>query len=328
MHDESRRDVLRSPRVGWWRAPLIPVGWLLLLSCGASAGVRDDDAKGPARGDASSGGMADDATGGVAEAGEPANIGGTFSAGGDAGASSTCGEPAVGGAGGDPGTAPERVCGDGIVTADEACDDANVLSGDGCAGNCRLEIGFGCHGQPSVCMPTVCGNGLREGAETCDDGNQLPLDGCGVTCQREPECSQNGCTSTCGDGLVIAEPCDDGNVLDGDGCSATCQVEPGSTCEQKPDCDGATGPCRFLASAIYRDFSGKHPDFGAICTGPQYGGGESRGLVEPSSREVCLSPRHRARALASHASRTGTPTPGASRSHVIYSCFPMGGVHS
>src|SRR6266705_3083910 len=47
----------------------------------------------------------------------------------------------------------------------------------------------------------------------------------------------SGCTSTCGDGILIPgdtnEECDDGNKKDGDGCSSTCKVEPGYKCDNQ-----------------------------------------------------------------------------------------------
>lgn len=44
------------------------------------------------------------------------------------------------------------VCGDGIITTGcETCDDANVLSGDGCSENCTIEPGWKCVGAPSLC---------------------------------------------------------------------------------------------------------------------------------------------------------------------------------
>jgi cysteine-rich repeat protein len=45
------------------------------------------------------------------------------------------------------------LCGDGLITGSETCDDGNTMSGDGCADNCRVESGFTCMGQPSVCTP-------------------------------------------------------------------------------------------------------------------------------------------------------------------------------
>ena len=45
--------------------------------------------------------------------------------------------------------APE--CGDGLLEGAEACDDADLESGDGCNLDCTVEFGWACEGAPSVC---------------------------------------------------------------------------------------------------------------------------------------------------------------------------------
>ncbi|MEM7158647.1 MAG: DUF4215 domain-containing protein [Myxococcota bacterium] len=155
------------------------------------------------------------------------------------------------------------ICGDGLVTLPELCDDGNTEDGDGCSSTCKVEIGFQCEGEPtSVCTETVCGDGIIEGAESCDDGNDIPLDGCDNLCQQEPDCpAVGGCSSECGDGLVLGEACDDGNNLNGDGCSANCEVEAGFTCDQSTECEMIGGECILRVNAVYRDFVSGHPDF-------------------------------------------------------------------
>ena len=55
-------------------------------------------------------------------------------------------------------------CGNGAVEAGEACDDSNVMGGDGCAADCsKLE---------------ACGDGVADEGEGCDDGNLNPGDRC------------------------------------------------------------------------------------------------------------------------------------------------------
>ncbi len=153
-----------------------------------------------------------------------------------------------------PGKPCTPKCGDGIVSGTEACDDGNTTSGDGCSATCKLEIGFKCSGTPSKCSPTVCGDGKKEGGEGCDDGNTVPFDGCSEDCQIEPDCSgTSGCTSQCGDGIVLGEQCDDGNAAGGDGCSGACQIEPGWTCTQPPLGNTMKVP------VIYRDFRYQNP---------------------------------------------------------------------
>lgn len=45
------------------------------------------------------------------------------------------------------------ICGDGLVRGDEACDDGNVETGDGCAEYCAVETAHRCDGEPSSCAP-------------------------------------------------------------------------------------------------------------------------------------------------------------------------------
>jgi len=152
-------------------------------------------------------------------------------------------------------------CGDGGVVFPEQCDDAGLEGGDGCSATCKFEIGWTCDGSPSSCRQTVCGDGTKEGSETCDvQGNTEPFDGCSAVCQGEPTCTDAGCTSSCGDGLIIgSETCDDGNGTKGDGCSDTCQAEPGYVCSQAAPCEGEA--CTLELPIVFRDFNESHPDF-------------------------------------------------------------------
>lgn len=127
------------------------------------------------------------------------------------------------------------VCGDGAIEGNEACDDSDTDSGDGCSATCSIENGFVCTGEPSVCHAVVCGDGTREGAETCDDGDTDSGDGCSATCSVEAGYSCNNNTPNvcdlCGNGVRGGmENCDDGNTVSGDGCSATCGSEMGFSC--------------------------------------------------------------------------------------------------
>ena len=159
------------------------------------------------------------------------------------------------------------ICGDEIVGSSEQCDDGNKVAGDGCSALCKFETGFKCDGQPSVCSPTKCGDGKKEGAESCDDGNAVPFDGCSSTCQTEPKCTGTGCTSECGDGLLIDEECDDGNTKDGDGCSSTCEKEGGFECSQKANCEKINDACILRVPVIYRDLTPALKDVEPTCLG-------------------------------------------------------------
>lgn len=95
-------------------------------------------------------------------------------------------------------------CGDGVLDANEECDDGNMIQTDAC---------------PNSCEFAVCGDGFIEaGVEDCD-GNGAGVGGESDTCNQ-------GCSiSICGDGIVNAtanEECDDGNADDSDACRDTC----------------------------------------------------------------------------------------------------------
>ena len=152
-------------------------------------------------------------------------------------------------------------CGDGIQTANEACDDGNLLSTDGCTDTCTVTDGYSCPepGMPCV-LDTVaaCGNGVLNEKEQCDDGNTTTGDGCDAFCATENfyNCPTPGmaCVSTivCGDGKVIGdEACDDGTTGGKGGCAADCKsVTPGYTC---PTAQGVGGKCTKLTVSICGD---------------------------------------------------------------------------
>jgi fibro-slime domain-containing protein len=137
------------------------------------------------------------------------------------------------GPGGDDLPAPPN-CGNGELTDDEACDDGNKSSGDGCSANClEVERGFSCASPGKACREIArCGDGLVAASERCDDGNTTSGDGCSERCKIElgKKCdgSPSVCTDAeCGNSIVEgAESCDDGNTVPFDGCSSLCLREP------------------------------------------------------------------------------------------------------
>src|SRR5262245_6701980 len=60
-------------------------------------------------------------------------------------------------------------CGNGVLEADEVCDDGNQTSGDGCRADCR--------------KVEMCGDAIVDEAEACDDGNANAADGCDACTQ-------------------------------------------------------------------------------------------------------------------------------------------------
>ena len=146
---------------------------------------------------------------------------------------------------------PLHICGNGIRSTAENCDDNNTVGGDGCDALCRLEVGWQCTssntegsgiGGVDTCAP-LCGDGIRilwNSAEQCDDNNTDAGDGCSPTCQIEAGfiCSggsintPDACTAVCGDGRRVgSEICDDGSTVSLDGCRGDCgAIEDGFTC--------------------------------------------------------------------------------------------------
>jgi fibro-slime domain-containing protein len=101
------------------------------------------------------------------------------------------------------------VCGDGVVTPDEACD-LGAEGNTGAHGTCNADC----------TLPPFCGDGRVDEGEACDDGANTSLyGGCAAGCVAGP---------SCGDGMVQGpfEECDDG-VNDGGyrECGSTCHYE-------------------------------------------------------------------------------------------------------
>lgn len=116
-------------------------------------------------------------------------------------------------------------CGDGVRQAGEACDDGNMVAGDGCGyvsdsdltNDCYVETGYTCEGgltQTSRCND--CGNGEVEGTEVCDNDQ-------GGSCSGMP--SQACVTDADCVGMGVCQG------LAGDGCAASCKAtEPSYRC--------------------------------------------------------------------------------------------------
>lgn len=114
-----------------------------------------------------------------------------------------------------------QVCGDGIVSADEECDDGNDLSKhpynvDDVYGWCTTECRLG----------PYCGDSVVNGNEECDlgmgDGAGYGPDGCTTACTTPP---------FCGDGIVdtnYGEQCDTGTIYSGGSslCYPDCTMPP------------------------------------------------------------------------------------------------------
>ncbi len=160
-------------------------------------------------------------------------------------------------------------CGDGVFDSGEACDDGNLIAGDGCTPACAVEQCWTCSGAPSACSPlsngTACDDGLYcNGVETCVAGVcQHPGDPCagGPACQTACNETANDClnpaaspcppdANPCTDDVCNGSgscthpantaPCSDGNACTvGDVCSGgICQAGPPLACDDGLFCNG------------------------------------------------------------------------------------------
>ncbi len=172
---------------------------------------------------------------------------------GSAGASGAGGAGGNGGASGDSGADAAGVCGDGIVSGNEECDNGpNNGPGSGCETDCRFSchIGSDCddgnpcsgvetcravsggrackagtpaadgsacgargHCKSGKCIQPTCGNGVVDPGEDCEPPNTAT---CDANCKKV----------VCGDGVIAGnEQCDDGNTKSLDGCDSNCRYE-------------------------------------------------------------------------------------------------------
>jgi cysteine-rich repeat protein len=140
-------------------------------------------------------------------------------------------------------------CGDGVPNPGEQCDDGNASAGDGCRGDCTLE---------------VCGDGIPDPQEQCDDGNFVGGDCCSDACTVEADgspcddadactlldaCVAGVCTASGRVTCIAASPCH----------LALCDPADGS-CSSPPKAEGAAcndgNACTVVDQCI-----------AAVCTG-------------------------------------------------------------
>ncbi len=130
--------------------------------------------------------------------------------------------------------ATPSVCGNGIIEGGEACDDMNLVDGDGCDSNCTV---------------TACGNGIVTMGEACDDGNTNNGDCCSNSCTPAPD----------------ATPCDDLQFCNGtDSClSGACTAHSGDPCSGGPECNDT---CSEATDSCARPNGTGCTDDGNVCT--------------------------------------------------------------
>ena len=213
-------------------------------------------------------------------------------------------------------------CGNGKIDPglDEACDDGNSRSGDGCSSDCKtVERDYICPLPGAPCEYLVsCGDGKLGGKETCDDFNTRDGDGCAHTCQVEPgwDCLQAGiaCTPHCGDAILIGdEQCDPPNV--GKGCTATCKLEKGYVCDPPSATPAASQPslCRKTVCGDGKKEGAEACDDGNVVDGD--GCSASCALEPDCSTGTCVSKCGDAIKLGSEECDDGNTQDGDGCSH-------------
>ena len=174
-------------------------------------------------------------------------------------------------------TVAASVCGDGIVSGVEECDDRNVLDGDCCSADCTFEIGecedgtnctVGDTCQSGVCVPGAgpdCADGLNCTLDDCDapGGNCVNTP---ITCDDLNGCTLDECDEDDGcENTPIVSPCDDGDACtEGDACDAVgeCVGAP-VVCDDGNDC--TTDTCLAATGCVVTPNANPCDD-GNVCT--------------------------------------------------------------
>lgn len=160
----------------------------------------------------------------------------------------------------------ETSCGNGIVDPNEACDDGNIMDGDGCSHDCKREgcgngnvdPGEDCDPPGSTtnggivcsadCKFEVCGNGKidPDNHEQCDDGSNNSDTPCTTPAYNNPPDTCSNCTTSCTIRTVIGPSCGN-HVCDvGDGenitnCAQDCAGCGNGAIDPGEDCDNGSG---------------------------------------------------------------------------------------
>lgn len=174
------------------------------------------------------------------------------------------------------------ICGDGVLSGREACDDANQLPGDGCDPSCQVESGFLCSGEPSLCADVneclgpaplcgdnaVCRNLPGSYNCTCDAG----FEGDGMTCTDVDECALGA--HFCGtDASCVNQPgtfscvCDEGFEGDGVACSDIDECADADACGPGAVCVNNRGGFKCLCEDGYEGADGDCTDIDECANG-------------------------------------------------------------
>ena len=178
-----------------------------------------------------------------------------------------------------PSSCVQAVCGDGVQSTGEQCDDGNTTSGDGCDSVCQFEAGFSCTAAtavldyiagatpiPSACaaIPDTDGDGVFDDLDNCTlvanaDQRDTNGDGFGNACDPDFD---NDCVVTVCTGIANVF-----DFLDPECASSNTDVSLFGSAFQTTDPDfdlDGNGNVNFADLAILVPFAGLPPGPSAV----------------------------------------------------------------
>jgi len=171
----------------------------------------------------------------------------------------------------------EGFCGDGVVDADEECDDGEGNSDDE-RDACRMD-----------CTLPRCGDGVVDTGEECDDGNGVDNDACSNGCVEvlADLCTSCSHDSDCGRDVDLCTELGDGDYCTID-CSHAAECPVGFICTEILSGDVIVAEQCFPESGVCSDCY--DPDGDGYGIGPECLGvdcDESDESVNPGATEIC-----------------------------------------
>ncbi len=175
------------------------------------------------------------------------------------------------------------ICGNGVVTGAEQCDDGNTVGGDCCSATCRFEaVDSACASDGNPCTRDVCNGGgacthpagnagtvCRAAAGACDQAETCT--GTATTCPADTK-RTSVCRAAAGP-CDVAENCDgSSNACPADGfapATTSCRAAAGA-CDRAETCTGNGAACpadQFAAAGTTCRAAAGVCDVAEACTG-------------------------------------------------------------